>query len=158
MESSEACLPFRIIGGEIHEHADASHPLGLRACDERPCGCRAAEQREELASSQGLRPPLWARGANDHPPADGPCSRFAAGSAYHGGWYRILGRDLKFSSESRVQCRYFRIRACHSPTGFSPSSTRCAVWQFSIRARALRPVNVDALTHWHADHAILFYC
>jgi hypothetical protein len=35
-------------------------------------------------SSTGLRPPLWARGAgNDHPPADGPCSRFAACSAYH---------------------------------------------------------------------------
>ena len=41
---SEACLPFRIIGGEIHEHADAPAPLGLlRVRRKRPRGRRAAE-------------------------------------------------------------------------------------------------------------------
>src|SRR5262249_33712009 len=49
MESREARLSFRIIGGEIHEHADAPHPLALlRIRRERPRG-RAAEQRDELA-------------------------------------------------------------------------------------------------------------
>jgi hypothetical protein len=52
MESREARLTFRIIGGEIHEHADAPYPLGLlRPRRKRPRGCRAAEQRDELASS-----------------------------------------------------------------------------------------------------------
>jgi hypothetical protein len=41
--------------------------------------------------------------------------------------------------------------------GLSPSSTHCRVWQFSIHLRALWPVNVNALTHWQADHAILFF-
>jgi len=37
MESREACLTFRIIGREIHEHADAPHPLALlRARRKRP--------------------------------------------------------------------------------------------------------------------------
>jgi len=53
MEGREARLPFRIIGGEVHQHADAPHPLALlRARRERPSTCcRAAEQRDELASS-----------------------------------------------------------------------------------------------------------
>src|SRR5262245_65140895 len=49
MESREACLTFRIIGGEVHEHADAPYPLALlRARRKRPHG-RATEQRDELA-------------------------------------------------------------------------------------------------------------
>src|SRR5262249_6404246 len=59
-ESGEPGLTFRIIGGEIHEHADAPHPLALlRARRERPCG-RAADQRDELPAShsrpQGSKP------------------------------------------------------------------------------------------------------
>src|SRR5215510_2680332 len=51
MESREARLTFRIIGGEIHEHADAPHRAGLlRARRERPRSRRAAEQRDELAA------------------------------------------------------------------------------------------------------------
>jgi hypothetical protein len=48
-----AGLPYRIVRGEWHEHADAPHPLGLlRAPCEWP-NCRsAAEQRDELASFQ----------------------------------------------------------------------------------------------------------
>jgi hypothetical protein len=43
------CLP--IVGGEVHQHADASHPIGLlRPRRERPRGCRAAEERDEFAS------------------------------------------------------------------------------------------------------------
>src|SRR5262249_49874881 len=50
MESREARLTFRIIGGEIHEHADAPHPVGLlRARRKRP-GCRrATDERNERA-------------------------------------------------------------------------------------------------------------
>src|SRR5262245_14331330 len=50
MESREARLSFRIIGGEVHEHADAPHalaPLGPRR--KRPGRRRAAEQRDECA-------------------------------------------------------------------------------------------------------------
>jgi hypothetical protein len=65
---------------------------------------RAAEQRDEIAPSyveHRASPPLRALGAsNDHQLAGGPCSRFAAGSGYHGGWDRILGTDLN-CSESR---------------------------------------------------------
>ena len=49
-ERREAGLPFRIVRGQVHKHADAPHPLGLlRACGERPRR-RAAEKRDELAS------------------------------------------------------------------------------------------------------------
>jgi hypothetical protein len=45
MESREARLTFRIVGCEIHEHADAPHPLALlRARRERPRNRRATEQ------------------------------------------------------------------------------------------------------------------
>ena len=40
-ERREACLSFRIIGGDVHEHTDAPHPIRLlRARRERPRGCR----------------------------------------------------------------------------------------------------------------------
>jgi hypothetical protein len=52
MESREARLSFRIIGGEIHEHADPPHALRLlRARRQRPRCCSTAEQRDELAAS-----------------------------------------------------------------------------------------------------------
>jgi hypothetical protein len=67
---------------------------------------------------------------------------------------QVLGVDLN-RSESRVQ---FPNLCLPQADGAQRSSTRCRVSQFSIHARALRPVNVNALTHWQADHAILFYC
>jgi hypothetical protein len=43
-ECRETTLSFRVIRGEIHEHSDAAHPLGLlRVCRERPRRRRAAE-------------------------------------------------------------------------------------------------------------------
>src|SRR5262245_25838128 len=49
-ERRDAGSAFRIVRGGAHEHADTSHLVGLlRACRERPCDCRAAEQRDELA-------------------------------------------------------------------------------------------------------------
>src|SRR5262249_26231007 len=54
-ERSEACLPFRIVCGEGHEHADATHPLALlRTCRERPRPRRTAEQRYELAAFHSI--------------------------------------------------------------------------------------------------------
>src|SRR5262249_1075561 len=51
MESCEAGLTFRIIGGIIHEHADAPHPLFLlREPRQRPRRRPAAEQRYERAT------------------------------------------------------------------------------------------------------------
>ena len=45
---------LRIVVGEIREHANAAHPLGLlRARRERPRG-RAAEQRDELATGHRM--------------------------------------------------------------------------------------------------------
>src|SRR5262249_5701214 len=50
-ESGEPGLTFRIIGGEIHEHADSPHPLRLlRARRARQCCGRAPEQRDERAT------------------------------------------------------------------------------------------------------------
>src|SRR5262249_50878714 len=55
MESRKAHLTFRIIGGVIHEHADAPHALALlRARRERPCRRRATEQRDELAAVHSI--------------------------------------------------------------------------------------------------------
>ena len=52
-ERRDAGLSFRIVGGEVHEHADAPHPLALlRARRERP-GCRRAAERTKKFS-----PPL----------------------------------------------------------------------------------------------------
>src|SRR5262249_6570266 len=49
-ERSEARLPYRIVRGGGHEHADMSHALAvLRTRRERPRDDRAAEQRDELA-------------------------------------------------------------------------------------------------------------
>src|SRR5262249_44552093 len=43
-----ACLPFGVVGNR-HKYPEPSHPFGLRARRERPRGCRAAEQCDELA-------------------------------------------------------------------------------------------------------------
>src|SRR5215831_11975858 len=54
MERCDAGLSFWIVGSEVHENANAPHPLGrrLRTDRERPCGSRSAEKRDELASFQ----------------------------------------------------------------------------------------------------------
>jgi len=50
----DASLPFRIIRGESHEHADAPHLLGLlRAGRERPRRCCAAECGQQFPPSDG---------------------------------------------------------------------------------------------------------
>ena len=52
-ERREAGLSFRIVRGQIHEHADAPHPLRLlRARRQRPRSCRTAEQRDEVTAFQ----------------------------------------------------------------------------------------------------------
>jgi hypothetical protein len=62
MESREACLTFRIVGGEVHEHADAPHALALlRPCRERP-RCCAADERYELAPFQWQHLPCFQPG------------------------------------------------------------------------------------------------
>ena len=55
-EGVAAGLPFRISCRQIaHQHADAPHPLALlRACRQRPCNCRHAEQRDELAPPHSI--------------------------------------------------------------------------------------------------------
>src|SRR5262249_35736869 len=61
-ESGEPGLTFRIIGGEIHEHADAPHRLALlRARRERPRCRRAAEQRDEGAPPHSITSSARAR-------------------------------------------------------------------------------------------------
>ena len=50
-QSRDAGLPYRIVRGEWHDHADAPHALGLlRARRDWPRGRCAAEQRDDFAS------------------------------------------------------------------------------------------------------------
>jgi hypothetical protein len=50
-ERQEPGLSFRIVCGEGHQHPDAPDPLALLpSCGERPRRCRAAEQRDEIAT------------------------------------------------------------------------------------------------------------
>ena len=52
-ERRNAVLRIPIVRGSGHEHADPPHPVALlRARRERPRGCRAADERDELAPSQ----------------------------------------------------------------------------------------------------------
>src|SRR6516162_5200331 len=55
MERRDAGLSFRIVGGEVHEYANAPHALSLlRARCERPRNRRAAEQRDERAPPHSI--------------------------------------------------------------------------------------------------------
>src|SRR5262249_53266683 len=48
-ERHDPGLRLRIVRSQVHQHADAPHPLWLlRTRRERPPGCRAAEQRDEV--------------------------------------------------------------------------------------------------------------
>ena len=51
LECRAAGLCFRMVRGQVHEHADAAHALGLRPRSKRPSGRHAAEQRDEVAPS-----------------------------------------------------------------------------------------------------------
>src|SRR5262249_51445279 len=54
-ESQEAGLSRRIIRGCVHEYADAPHSLRLlRPRRKRPCGCRTADERDELAALHSI--------------------------------------------------------------------------------------------------------
>src|SRR5262249_10450627 len=56
-EGADVSLKFRVALGMRHEHTDASHlSRPLRARRERPCRCRTADQRDELAPSHGALP------------------------------------------------------------------------------------------------------
>src|SRR5262249_49934013 len=58
-ESGEPGLTFRIVGGQIHEHADSPHALALlRARRERP-RCGAAEQCDDLPPLHVWMAPAW---------------------------------------------------------------------------------------------------
>ena len=51
MERRHPGLPFGIVRGQGAKHSDAPHPFALLpARGERPCGCRAADKRDELAA------------------------------------------------------------------------------------------------------------
>src|SRR5262249_17480022 len=65
-ERCKATLCLRIVCGQIHEHTDAPHPLGLlRAPRDRPRHGRAAEQRDELAASHSITSSAWASNVGD---------------------------------------------------------------------------------------------
>src|SRR5215216_2649835 len=50
---------FRIGLGAAHQYADAAHPLGLlSARRERPSNCRAADERDEVATFHCPMPPV----------------------------------------------------------------------------------------------------
>ncbi|MGB8111907.1 MAG: hypothetical protein WCF41_21920, partial [Pseudolabrys sp.] len=49
-ERRDACLPFRIVFGKRHEHADTPSPLALLCLSHERPRCRsAAKKRDELA-------------------------------------------------------------------------------------------------------------
>src|SRR4051794_2771544 len=51
----DAALAFRIVRGQVHENADAPHPLALlRASREWPCHGGAAEPSDELTAPHSI--------------------------------------------------------------------------------------------------------
>src|SRR5262249_22570086 len=54
-QRGDAGRRFRIVGGQVHEHADAPHPFALlRARRERPRSRRTPEQRDERAALHSM--------------------------------------------------------------------------------------------------------
>jgi hypothetical protein len=50
-KGGDAGLRVWFVWRRVHQHADTAHPLALlRARRERPYGCGAAKQRDEVAS------------------------------------------------------------------------------------------------------------
>jgi hypothetical protein len=105
------------------EKSDHRHRRLLRARRERPCRRRAAQQRDELAPSHvehGAPSPALGR---QHPAMITSRPTAHSVALLHPqpttGWIGILGTDLN-CSESRVQCRYFRIRACPNRRASAP--------------------------------------
>jgi hypothetical protein len=50
----EASLSLRVVA-DANQHPNAPHPAGLlRSSRKRPCGCRAAEERDELAAVHSI--------------------------------------------------------------------------------------------------------
>jgi hypothetical protein len=98
---SDAPLPFRIVRGQVHEHADTPHLLRLLCVRrERPGSHRTAEQRDELAASyveHGASSPLALAHQQRPQPAEGPCSRFACRLSLPLKAGEIRGADLKSS-------------------------------------------------------------
>src|SRR5262245_54777816 len=50
-ERDHARLCLRVAGDKTHQHADPPHLVRLRGYGQRPCGCGAADERDELAPS-----------------------------------------------------------------------------------------------------------
>jgi hypothetical protein len=80
--TERGCMARGAIERPAADKADHRHRRLLRARRPRPRRRSAAEQRDEFASSHvehgASSPALGPRRQHDHPPADGPCSRFAA--------------------------------------------------------------------------------
>src|SRR5262249_17024105 len=53
-ECGEASLCFRIVLGEAHQHCDPPHAVGLLCARRERPRCRAADQRDELASLHSI--------------------------------------------------------------------------------------------------------
>jgi hypothetical protein len=64
----DAGLCVQIVRGGANEHADAPHALGLlRPSRKRPCRCRNAEHRDELAAFHCPMPPVLPTDRIAHP-------------------------------------------------------------------------------------------
>src|SRR5262249_10590800 len=91
-----AGLRLWVVGGQIHEQADATHPLALlRARRERPCCRRTAEKRDELAPSHSITSSArcWRNQGTSRPSAFAVL-RLIASSNLTGAW---TGSSLGFS-------------------------------------------------------------
>jgi len=53
-KGTDALLPLDIIGGRIHEHRDAAHPLTLLRMGHQRPRCRSSEQADEPAPSHSI--------------------------------------------------------------------------------------------------------
>src|SRR6266849_6642566 len=61
-ECRETGLPFRIVGGQVHEHADAPHPRCLLSARRKWPRHRAADDRDEFAPFHSIVSPALGPG------------------------------------------------------------------------------------------------